>query len=128
MTTITNTPTIQLGDYIVIQRQKYTKLQKFSNLDATATLGKEHLELKSLLDQAYDSTFKMCVKESKAGKRGAQRQHTLELCSETELRSIRDVLNISSSGADNRDISDNGEAQALKSQVSLPQHTRSLLF
>ncbi|XP_064554336.1 tRNA (adenine(58)-N(1))-methyltransferase non-catalytic subunit TRM6 [Drosophila montana] len=106
---------IQLGDYIVIQRQKYTKLQKFGSLDATATLGKEHLELKSLLDQPYGSTFKMCVKESKVGKRGAQRQHRLELCTENELRSIRDVLNISSSGADNRDISDNGEAQALKS-------------
>ncbi|EDW13377.1 tRNA (adenine(58)-N(1))-methyltransferase non-catalytic subunit TRM6 [Drosophila mojavensis] len=106
---------IQLGDYIVIQRQKYTKLQKFGSLDATATLGKEHLELKSLLDQPYGSTFKMCVKESKAGKRGAQRQHSLELCTENELRSIRDVLNISSSGADNRDISDNGEAQSLKS-------------
>ncbi|XP_051859175.1 tRNA (adenine(58)-N(1))-methyltransferase non-catalytic subunit TRM6 [Drosophila albomicans] len=111
-----NIPSIQLGDYIVIQRQKYTKLQKFGSLDATATLGKEHLELKSLLDQPYGSTFKMCVKESKAGKRGAQRQHTLELVSENELRSIRDVLNISSSGADNRDISDNGEAQALKSE------------
>ncbi|KAH8306743.1 hypothetical protein KR044_012096 [Drosophila immigrans] len=110
------TPSIQLGDYIVIQRQKYTKLQKFGSLDATATLGKEHLELKSLLDQPYGSTFKMCVKESKAGKRGAQRQHTLELVSENELRSIRDVLNISSSGADNRDISDNGEAQSLKSE------------
>ncbi|KAH8377964.1 hypothetical protein KR093_008139 [Drosophila rubida] len=109
-------PSIQLGDYIVIQRQKYTKLQKFGSLDASATLGKEHLELKSLLDQPYGSTFKMCVKESKAGKRGAQRQHTLELVSENELRSIRDVLNISSSGADNRDIRDNGEAQALKSE------------
>lgn len=109
-------PNIQLGDYIVIQRQKYTKLQKFGSLDATATLGKEHLELKSLLDQPYGSTFKMCVKETKAGKRGAQRQHTLELVSENELRSIREVLNISSSGADNRDISDNGEAQALKSE------------
>ncbi|ALC38414.1 CG9596 [Drosophila busckii] len=107
---------IQLGDYIVIQRQKYTKLQKFGSLDATATLGKEHIELKSLLDQPYDSTFKMCVKETKSGKRGAQRQHSLELCSENELRSIRDVLGISSSGADNRDIRDNGEAQALKSE------------
>lgn len=117
---------IQLGDYIVIQRQKYTKLQKFGSLDATATLGKEHLELKSLLDQPYGSTFKMCVKESKVGKRGAQRQHRLELCTENELRSIRDVLNISSSGADNRDISDNGEAQALKSAVRRAQVYRVL--
>ncbi|EDW76190.1 uncharacterized protein Dwil_GK14794 [Drosophila willistoni] len=114
MTALT-TPNIQLGDYIVIQRQKYTKLQKFGSLDTTATLGKETLELKSLLDHPYGSTFKMCVKETKAGKRGAQRQHTLELCSETELGSTRENLGISSSGADNRDICDNGEAQALKS-------------
>ncbi|KAH8318977.1 hypothetical protein KR067_001250, partial [Drosophila pandora] len=109
-----STPSIQLGDYIVIQRQKYTKLQKFGSLDTTATLGKETLELKSLLDQPYGSTFKMCVKETKPGKRGAQRQHALELCSETELRSTRELLGISSSGADNRDICDDGEAQALK--------------
>lgn len=109
-----STPSIQLGDYIVIQRQKYTKLQKFGSLDTTATLGKETLELKSLLDQPYGSTFKMCVKETKRGKRGAQRQHALELCSETELRSTRELLGISSSGADNRDICDDGEAQALK--------------
>ncbi|SPP82344.1 tRNA (adenine(58)-N(1))-methyltransferase non-catalytic subunit TRM6 [Drosophila guanche] len=115
MSTNVTTPNIQLGDYIVIQRQKYTKLQKFGSLDATSTLGKETLELKSLLDQPYGSTFKMCVKETKSGKRGAQRQHTLELCSDTELRSTREVLGISSSGADNRDICDNGEAQALNS-------------
>ncbi|XP_052837529.1 tRNA (adenine(58)-N(1))-methyltransferase non-catalytic subunit TRM6 [Drosophila gunungcola] len=114
MATEEATPRIQLGDYIVIQRQKYTKLQKFGSLDATATLGKETLELKSLLGQPYGSTFKMCVKETKPGKRGAQRQHTLELCSETELRSTREVLGISSSGADNRDIRDDGEAQTLK--------------
>lgn len=114
MATEEDIPRIQLGDYIVIQRQKYTKLQKFGSLDTTATLGKETLELKSLLDQPYGSTFKMCVKETKPGKRGAQRQHTLELCSETELRSTREVLGISSSGADNRDIRDDGEAQTLK--------------
>ncbi|XP_033151425.1 tRNA (adenine(58)-N(1))-methyltransferase non-catalytic subunit TRM6 [Drosophila mauritiana] len=114
MATEEDIPRIQLGDYIVIQRQKYTKLQKFSSLDTTANLGKETLELKSLLDQPYGSTFKMCVKETKPGKRGAQRQHTLELCSETELRSTREVLGISSSGADNRDIQDDGEAQTLK--------------
>ncbi|KAI8038080.1 hypothetical protein M5D96_009121 [Drosophila gunungcola] len=92
MATEEATPRIQLGDYIVIQRQKYTKLQKFGSLDATATLGKETLELKSLLGQPYGSTFKMC----------------------TELRSTREVLGISSSGADNRDIRDDGEAQTLK--------------
>ncbi|XP_061390476.1 tRNA (adenine(58)-N(1))-methyltransferase non-catalytic subunit TRM6 [Musca vetustissima] len=108
---------IKLGDYIVIQRQKYTKLQKFGNLDATAALGKEQLELKGLLDQPYGATFRMCPKED-LGKshRGRQRLHTLELCNELEMRNIREVLGISQSGEDNRNIKDDGGSQALKSE------------
>lgn len=117
MTTIEEQPKIKLGDYIVIQRQKYTKLQKFGNLDATATLGKELLELKGLLDQPYGATFRMCPKEE-LGKshRGRQRLHALELCNELEMRNIREVLGISQSGDDNRNIKDDGDSQALKSE------------
>ncbi|XP_013109099.2 tRNA (adenine(58)-N(1))-methyltransferase non-catalytic subunit TRM6 [Stomoxys calcitrans] len=115
MTTIEEQPKIKLGDYIIIQRQKYTKLQKFGHLDATAMLGKDQLELKALLDQPYGATFKMCPKED-LGKshRGRQRLNTLELCSELEMRNIREVLGISQSGEDNRHIKDDGDSQALK--------------
>ncbi|XP_017494433.1 PREDICTED: tRNA (adenine(58)-N(1))-methyltransferase non-catalytic subunit TRM6 [Rhagoletis zephyria] len=110
-------PKIQLGDYIVIQRQKYTKLQKFGSLDATSMLGKEQLELRALLDQPYSATFKMCPKEttpsSQRGQRN-QRLHTLELCNELELRDIRESLGISASGVDNRNIIDDGDSQALR--------------
>ncbi|XP_065355760.1 tRNA (adenine(58)-N(1))-methyltransferase non-catalytic subunit TRM6 [Calliphora vicina] len=115
MTTLDEQPKIKLGDYIVIQRQKYTKLQKFGNLDATAMLGKDQLELKALLDQPYGATFKMCPKED-LGKshRGRQKLNTLQLCNELEMRNIREVLGISSSGEDNRNILDDGDSQALK--------------
>ncbi|XP_037960761.1 tRNA (adenine(58)-N(1))-methyltransferase non-catalytic subunit TRM6 [Teleopsis dalmanni] len=114
MNNLNKTLSIELGDYIVIQRQKYTKLQKFSQLDGTTKLGKEELELRGILKQPYGSTFKMCPKEStKRGGRGSQRQNTLQLCTETELRNIRDILGISESGADNRNIRDNGESQSL---------------
>ncbi|TMW54398.1 hypothetical protein DOY81_000501 [Sarcophaga bullata] len=115
MSTLDEQPKIKLGDYIVIQRQKYTKLQKFGNLDATAMLGKDQLELKALLDQPYGATFKMCPKED-LGKshRGRQKLNTLELCSEMEMRNIREVLGISSSGEDNRNILDDGDSQSLK--------------
>ncbi|XP_053958454.1 tRNA (adenine(58)-N(1))-methyltransferase non-catalytic subunit TRM6 [Anastrepha ludens] len=110
-------PKIQLGEYIVIQRQKYTKLQKFGSLDTTSMLGKEQLELRGLLDQPYSATFKMCPKETtpstQRGQRN-QRLHTLELCSELELRDIRERLGISASGADNRNIIDDGDSQALR--------------
>ncbi|KAM7352461.1 tRNA methyltransferase 6 non-catalytic subunit [Cochliomyia hominivorax] len=115
MTTLDSQLKINLGDYIVIQRQKFTKLQKFGNLDATTMLGKDQLELKGLLDQPYGATFKMCPKED-LGKshRGRQKLHTLELCNEFEMRNIREVLGISSSGEDNRNIIDDGDSQALK--------------
>lgn len=31
---------IKIGDYIIIQRQKYAKLVKFASLDTTVGLGK----------------------------------------------------------------------------------------
>lgn len=115
MSTLDEQPKIKLGDYIVIQRQKYTKLQKFGNLDATCVLGKDQLELKALLDQPYGATFKMCPKED-LGKshRGRQKLNSLELCNEMEMRNIREVLGISSSGEDNRNIIDDGDSQSLK--------------
>lgn len=115
MTMLEEQTKIKLGDYIVIQRQKYTKLQKFGNLDATAALGKEQLELKALLDQPYGATFKMCAKEELSkSHRGRQRLYDLQLCNELEMRNIREVLGISSSGEDNRNIKDDGDSQALK--------------
>uniref|UniRef100_A0A1A9V5P1 tRNA (adenine(58)-N(1))-methyltransferase non-catalytic subunit TRM6 n=1 Tax=Glossina austeni TaxID=7395 RepID=A0A1A9V5P1_GLOAU len=109
-------PKIQLGDYIILQRQKYTKLVKFSSISATAALGKEQLELENILDKPYFSTFKMCPKED-LGKshRGRQRLHTLEICTDVELPNIREALGISSSGVDNRNITDDGDSQSLKS-------------
>uniref|UniRef100_A0A1B0C0F4 tRNA (adenine(58)-N(1))-methyltransferase non-catalytic subunit TRM6 n=1 Tax=Glossina palpalis gambiensis TaxID=67801 RepID=A0A1B0C0F4_9MUSC len=114
-------PKIQLGDYIILQRQKYTKLVKFSSISAIAALGKEQLELGNILDKPYFSTFKMCPKED-LGKshRGRQRLHTLEICTDVELPNIREAvsreaLGISSSGIDNRNIIDDGDSQSLKS-------------
>ncbi|XP_055902839.1 tRNA (adenine(58)-N(1))-methyltransferase non-catalytic subunit TRM6 [Eupeodes corollae] len=100
---------IKTGDYVILQRQKYTKLQKFGNLDTTAVLGKDHLELRAIDGHPYYSTFKMVQKEGK----GRNRSCTLQICSETEMRNIFDVLGGSGSGADNRNIIDDGGSQNL---------------
>lgn len=105
-----NPPKIKPGDYVILQRQKYTKLQKFGNLDSTAVLGKDNLELRGIDGHPYYSTFKMVPKETNKGR---NRCCTLELCSETEMRNILDVIDNSSSGADNRNIIDDGESQNL---------------
>lgn len=35
-----NDDVIKVGDYIIIQRQKFTKLYKFASLETTVALGK----------------------------------------------------------------------------------------
>lgn len=73
-----DTDTISIGDYIVIQRQKYTKLHKFSSLDSTVMLGKELLHLRNIASKPYSTTFKMVSKDGAKGRR----MSTLEVCTD----------------------------------------------
>lgn len=104
-------PKIKIDDYVILQRQKYTKLHKIGSIDSTAMLGKDQLELRGVIDQKYGTTFKMIPKEGKI-----KRFYTLDVCSETEIRNLRDILGIQESGIDNRNIIDNGESQTLNAQ------------
>ncbi|XP_059617288.1 tRNA (adenine(58)-N(1))-methyltransferase non-catalytic subunit TRM6 [Phlebotomus argentipes] len=96
---------IKLGDYIVIQRQKYTKLYKFTGKTAVAVLGKQKIDLSSIDGLPYFSTFRM-VPQSDSSK-----VFKLELC--TNPHDIKDTIAIDKSGKDNRDINDDGRSQAL---------------
>lgn len=104
-----NVDTISIGDYIVIQRQKYTKLHKFGAPDSTATLGQDLIELRNIESHPYSTTFRMIPKQSAKGKR----LNTLEPCSESETKTTSKVLNNCESGTDNRHIIDNGQSQNL---------------
>lgn len=99
---------ITLGDYIVIQRQKYTKLHKFGMAESTAMLAKDVIELRNIESQPYSTTFRMLPKEGGRGKRTM----ILEPCTDMGVLP-GDVLSIRESGADNRNIIDNGQSQAL---------------
>lgn len=101
---------IKLGDYIIIQRQKYTKLFKFTSLDAVTALGNDHVELRNIESEPFFTTFKMIPKSSRG-----KRLMTLE--KSTDVQSLRESINVTvtESGADNRHINANGESQGLKS-------------
>lgn len=107
--------TIAVGDYIIIQRQKYIKLHRFSSLTSTAQLGKDLLELGAIAGQPYASTFRMVIKESAKGRRHEKKTMLLEPCTvDTQIARVADeVLVAGASGADNRNIQDNGRSQAL---------------
>lgn len=97
---------IQLGHYVIIQRQKYMKLFKFNNLNSQTTLGKDQVMLKNINEHPYSSTFKMIPH-----KQGNKRIIDLEACS--DVSSLKESINVTESGADNRHLLDNGETQSL---------------
>ncbi|KAG5684779.1 hypothetical protein PVAND_013992 [Polypedilum vanderplanki] len=98
--------TIKVGQYIIVQRQNFTKLHKFSALDSTVTLGKEMVELKNIAGQNFFQTFKMKLIAS-----GKKRLHELEICD--NATNLKDILTSIESGSDNRNILDDGKSQSL---------------
>lgn len=100
---------IKLGDYMVIQRQKYTKLHKFNNVDSVAALGKDQIELRNVDAQPWFTTFKMVPKNY-----GGRRLCSLEAC--TDISALRETLevNVTESGEDNRNICPDVGSQSLK--------------
>ncbi|KAF2896790.1 hypothetical protein ILUMI_09385 [Ignelater luminosus] len=94
---------IKFGDYLIIQRQGYTKLHKIKP-NGTITLGKDVIQLDNIVGHKYYETFRMIVKP------GSKRLYTLE---EVNELTTKNQLNIEQSGADNRNIIDDGNSQAL---------------
>jgi hypothetical protein len=96
--------TIKVGQYIIVQRQNFTKLHKFSALDSIVSLGKELVELKNIADQNFFQTFKMKLKTS-----GKKRLYELEVCD--NATNLKDILISIESGSDNRNILDDGKVK-----------------
>lgn len=99
---------IKVGNYIIVQRQKYTKLIKFNKLNAQIAMGKDQVQLKNIDGHPYSTTFKM-VPNTMYGKKVVE----LEACS--DVSSLKESISITESGADNRHLVDDGETQSLKS-------------
>lgn len=98
---------IKVGHFVIIQRQKYTKLFRFNNLAAQTGLGKDLVKLKNIDGHPYSTTFKM-VPNTDLGKRFME----LEPC--TDFSSLKESLNITECGTDNRNLVQDSDTQALK--------------
>ncbi|XP_063234315.1 tRNA (adenine(58)-N(1))-methyltransferase non-catalytic subunit TRM6 [Bacillus rossius redtenbacheri] len=94
---------VNVGDYVVIQRQKYSKLHKITK-KCKVSLGKDQVELDIVVGKPVWTTYKMEIKSKKLFK-------LVECdCAESLAEQlIRDV----SSGMDNRNIYDDGNSQLL---------------
>lgn len=93
---------IQKGQYVVIQRQNFTKLHKFTDSETTVQMGRDTVELKAIDQQPWFKTFKMTIKEG-----GRRRIYSLEPCD--NATDFKEILKTIESGTDNRNIHDDGQ-------------------
>ncbi|XP_050077738.1 tRNA (adenine(58)-N(1))-methyltransferase non-catalytic subunit TRM6 [Anopheles maculipalpis] len=108
------TDKIEVGDFLIVQRQKYTKLQKFNNLNTIVNLGKDQVELRLAENHPYQTTFHLVPKQERG-----KRIYTLDaLSTPSEIRNLKELL-IKESGNDNRNIIDDRQSQALTTEEIL---------
>lgn len=93
---------ITKGQYVVIQRQNFTKLHKFADSATTVQMGKDTVELREIENQPWFKTFKMTIKEG-----GKRRIYSLEPCDNAV--GFKEILKTIESGTDNRNIHDDGQ-------------------
>lgn len=97
--------TIKIGDYVVVQRQGYTKLHKLK-ASSKLILGSFNIEMDNVIGEKYFDTFQM------KNTPGNKRFYVLEKVE--QVNSAKDSLNIEKSGQDNRNIPNNhAESQSL---------------
>lgn len=93
---------VQVGQYVVIQRKDFTKLHRITDRDTTVQMGRDIVCLKNVCGQEWFKTYKMQL--SSVGKK---RSYDLQPCE--NVTDWKEVLNSIDSGADNRNINDDGQ-------------------
>uniref|UniRef100_A0A1B6D8D8 tRNA (adenine(58)-N(1))-methyltransferase non-catalytic subunit TRM6 n=1 Tax=Clastoptera arizonana TaxID=38151 RepID=A0A1B6D8D8_9HEMI len=104
---------VKVGYYVIVQRQNYSKLHLLSEKCPTIFLGRDQIDLSTIIGMPFGSNFKMVPKI------GTKREFTLNVCSLKDLVSSDTLLKDISSGIDNRNIFDDGSSQLLSSDSIL---------
>lgn len=110
---------VKVGDYVIIQRQDYTKLHKVGP-KCVVMLGRDEIHLESIIGRPVWTTYKM---EPKKG--GGKRAFVLRECeiSESLAEQLKKDL---SSGSDNRNIFDDGRSQLLSTEEIIELRTSGM--
>lgn len=95
---------INAGDYIIVQRQGYTKLHRVKK-NSKVILGAFTVEMNNVIGSKYFDIFQ--IKNIPGGKS----LYTVEKVE--AINTATDLLNIEESGKDNRNIPNNAESQCL---------------
>lgn len=95
---------IRTGDYVIVQRQGYTKLHKVKK-SSKLILGSFNIEMNTVIGSKYYDMFQ--IKNMPDGKN----LYSLEKVE--QINSASGSLNIEESGQDNRNIPNNADSQTL---------------
>lgn len=109
---------VKVGDYIIIQRQNYTKLHKVT-LKGIVMLGKDQLELGPIIGRPVWKTYKM------EPKKNGKRVFVLKECENYESLAEQLKKDVSS-GTDNRNIFDDGRSQLLSTEEIMSFRTSGM--
>lgn len=101
---------VKVGQYVVIQRKDFTKLHKITERDSTVQMGRDIVCLKNVIGQELFKTYKMQL--SSVGKK---RSYNLQPCE--NVTDWKEVLNSIDSGADNRNINDDGQVNRTETML-----------
>lgn len=104
---------ICLNQYIIIRKQKYSKLHLLSEKCSTIIMGRDKIELDVVPGNRFGTSFKMIPVK------GSSRHFTLNVCDPEECVSLSMLMKDVSSGVDNRNLCNDGRAQGLSSQYIL---------
>lgn len=104
MQDLENENLINVGDYVIVQRQGYTKLHKVKN-SSKVILGAFTVELNNVIGCKYFDIFQL---KNVPGKKYFYTVEKVEV-----INSAIDLINIQESGTDNRSIPNNAESQGL---------------
>lgn len=100
---------IRLDQYVIIRRQKYSKLHLLSEKCNTVLMGKDKIELDAVAGNRFGTSFKMIPVK------GSSRHFSLNVCDPEECVSLSMLMKDASSGVDNRNLFDDGRSQGLSS-------------
>ncbi|XP_045468539.1 tRNA (adenine(58)-N(1))-methyltransferase non-catalytic subunit trm6 [Harmonia axyridis] len=99
--------TIKVGDYVIVQRQNYTKLHKLK-AHGTMQLGSFIIEMDNIVGEKYFDTFQI------KNVPNTKRNYTLEKIEDASL--INSNLTVEQSGNDNRNIKADDNNQVMSSE------------
>jgi hypothetical protein len=103
--------TIQQGQYVVIQRQDFSKLVKFQDSTTTVTMSQDIIQLENIKNHKWFKTFKMQLEEG--GKK--KRVFSLDPCENAS--DMKEILKTIDSGVDNRNIKDDGQVRWISDEL-----------